>query len=96
MRCARGGIVAETDASNATGHSGDATMSPIGRWLMVIGGVLFVSGAIMQFAPWLLNWFGRLPGDIRIDGERGKVFIPLTSMIIVSVVVTLLVNLFRR
>jgi hypothetical protein len=37
-----------------------------------------------------------LPGDIRIESERGKVFIPLTSMLIVSVVVTLLINLFRR
>jgi hypothetical protein len=44
----------------------------------------------------LLNWFGRLPGDIRIESERSRVFIPITSMVILSVVLTVLINLFRR
>ena len=66
------------------------------RWLIVIGMALLLLGVVLHFAPWLLHWFGRLPGDIRIESERGKVFIPLTSMVIVSVVVTLLINLFRR
>ena len=68
----------------------------MGRWLMVAGAVLLVLGAVLHFAPWLLNWFGRLPGDIRIEGEKGRVFIPLTSMIVVSVVLTVIVGLFRR
>ena len=46
-------------------------------------------------APGLFSWFGKLPGDIRVDSERGRVFIPITSMIVVSVVLTLLLNLFR-
>ncbi|WP_239654113.1 DUF2905 domain-containing protein [Nitrosomonas sp.] len=50
----------------------------------------------MHLAPWLLNWFGKLPGDIRIESERGKVFIPITSMIIVSIVLTIIVNIFKR
>ncbi len=50
----------------------------------------------MLYAPWLLNWFGRLPGDIRIEGENGKLFIPVTSMLILSVVLSLLLSLFRR
>lgn len=66
------------------------------RWLIVVGTALLLLGVVLHFAPWLLHWFGRLPGDIRIESERGKVFIPLTSMVIVSVVVTLLINLFRR
>jgi len=63
---------------------------------MIAGAALLVAGAVLQFAPGLLSWFGRLPGDIRIETERGTVFFPLTSMILVSVVITLLVNLFRR
>ena len=43
-----------------------------------------------------VSWFGKLPGDIRIQGEKGGVFIPLTSMIIVSVVLTIVVNFLRR
>ena len=63
---------------------------------MIAGAVLLVAGAIIQFAPWAFSWFGKLPGDIRIETERGVVFIPITSMVIVSVALTLLVNLFRR
>lgn len=66
------------------------------RWLMILGAALFMLGIVLHFAPWLLHWFGRLPGDIRIESARGRVFIPLTSMLLVSIVLTLLVNLFRR
>ena len=66
------------------------------KWLMIAGAVLLLLGATLHYAPWLLNWFGKLPGDIRIESERSKVFIPITSMIILSVVLTVLVNLFKR
>jgi hypothetical protein len=66
------------------------------KWIMISGAMLLVIGAILQFAPWAFSWFGRLPGDIRIETERGIVFIPITSMVIISVVLTLLFNLFRR
>ena len=66
------------------------------RWLMLAGVVLVVIGLVLHYAPGLFNWFGRLPGDIRIEGEHGKFFFPITSMIIVSLVLTLLFNLFKR
>ena len=66
------------------------------RLLIIVGLMLAALGAAMLYAPWLLNWFGRLPGDIRIEGENGKVFIPITSMLILSVVLSLLLSLFRR
>jgi hypothetical protein len=68
----------------------------VGRWLILAGLLLLVVGVVLQFAPGILNWFGRLPGDIRVEGERGKFFFPITSMVIVSVVLTLLINLFKR
>jgi len=68
----------------------------MGRWLIIVGLVTVAFGAILHYAPWLLNWFGKLPGDINIQTERGKVFIPITSMVILSVVLTILLNLFRR
>ena len=68
----------------------------MGRWLILGGLALVVAGVVIQWAPWLINWFGRLPGDIRIEGERTKVLIPLTSMLLISVALTLLINLVRR
>jgi hypothetical protein len=54
----------------------------------VVLGLLIASGA--------LSWFGRLPGDIRHEGERTRVYVPITSMIIVSLVLSLLAWILRR
>jgi hypothetical protein len=66
------------------------------RWLIVAGLALAGLGVILGYAPWLVFWFGKLPGDIRYESGNTKVFIPVTSMIVVSIVLTVLVNLFRR
>ena len=66
------------------------------RWLMIIGTLLLVTGVLLHFAPWSLNWFGKLPGDIRIETEQGKIFIPITSMLIISIILTLALNIFKR
>ena len=66
------------------------------KWIIVLGVILVVIGTVLQYAPWLLNWFGKLPGDIRIETDDTKVYIPITSMIIVSIVLTLIVNFLRR
>ena len=59
---------------------------------MWLGGGVLVLGALIRFAPGLFSWFGNPPGDIRIDGENSTVFIPVTSMIVVSVLLTVLFN----
>ena len=66
------------------------------KLLIMIGAVLMIVGVIFHFAPGLINWFGKLPGDIRIQDENSVVFIPITSMIVISLLLTLLVNLFFR
>jgi hypothetical protein len=68
----------------------------LGKLLAAIGVILVVIGLIVSYAPWLVNWFGKLPGDIRIENEQRFIFIPITSMLIVSVILTLIVNLFFR
>ena len=65
----------------------------IGKTLMALGIALAAIGAMVRFAPGVFSWFGNLPGDIRIENESSTVFIPITSMILVSVVLTLGVNL---
>ncbi len=70
-------------------------MTPeLGRILLIIGVVLVVVGGLAILGVRLP--FGRLPGDIAIEGERGGIYVPIVTMIIVSVVLTVLVNLFVR
>ena len=66
------------------------------KLLVGIGIGIALIGLILLYAPGLLSWFGRLPGDIHIERGGSRVFIPITSMIIVSLVLSVLVNLFFR
>lgn len=65
-----------------------------GTAIVVIGLVVVVIGLLVS-RGWL-SWFGRLPGDIRIESESTRVYVPLTSMLLVSLALTLVVNLFRK
>ncbi len=58
------------------------------RWIIITGLILIVIGIILHFAPWLLKWFGRLPGDIRIETDRYKFLIPIVSMVLISIILT--------
>ena len=71
-------------------------MTPeVGRLLLIVGVVLVVIGGLAVLGVRLP--FGRLPGDIAIEGERGGIYIPIATMIVISLVLTVLLNiLFRR
>ena len=68
------------------------TPSP-GPLLVTIGLVLVVIGLLVWAGG--LRWFGHLPGDIRIERESVRIYVPLASMLIVSVVVSLILYLRR-
>jgi len=55
---------------------------------VVVLGLLITTGA--------LGWFGRLPGDIRIERESVRVYVPVTSMVLASIVLSALIALLRR
>ena len=65
------------------------------RWFIISGVILIVIGVLLYLAPWLFSWFGKLPGDIRIEKENSKVFFPITSMVIISIILTIVVNIIR-
>ncbi len=70
-------------------------MSPeLGRIILVIGIVLVVVGGLAALGIRLP--LGRLPGDIAIEGERGGFYFPIVTMIVISVILTLAINLLRR
>lgn len=64
------------------------------RVLILAGAVILVIGLLW---PWLVKLhLGRLPGDIVINRSNVKVYIPITTMIIISVVISILLRIFRR
>lgn len=68
--------------------------SELGRLIVGAGLVLVIVGVLMSSGA--LAWFGRLPGDIRVERETVRIYIPLASMLIVSVALRLLLGLARR
>ncbi len=66
------------------------------RFLILTGIIFVVVGIIFQLFPGLLNWLGRLPGDIRYETESTRVYIPITTMLLLSILLTIAINLLRR
>lgn len=71
-------------------------METIARYLIIGGIVLILIGGGVYFAAKFGIPLGRLPGDIRIEGENGSFYFPLTSSILVSVILTIIFNLISR
>lgn len=65
-----------------------------GNWLIGAGLVLVILGVLYKFG--LLNWFGNLPGDIRYEGEHTRIYFPIVTMVVISVVLTLLLNIIKK
>jgi hypothetical protein len=71
-------------------------MENIGRFLMIGGIVLFVVGGLVFLAARFGLPFGRLPGDIRIERDGFSFYFPLGSSILISVVLTVILNIILR
>jgi hypothetical protein len=65
-----------------------------GTFLIILGLSIAVIGLLVWSGG--LNWFGRLPGDVRIERENVRVYIPIISMLLVSVGLSLLLYLINR
>ena len=67
-----------------------------GKCIIVAGLVLVIIGILVYFFHDKLNRFGRLPGDIRIEKEHFRLYLPITTMIIASIVLSLLLQLLKK
>jgi len=65
-----------------------------GVLLVAVGVVLILVGLLVWSGS--LAWFGRLPGDIRIERESMRIYIPIVSMLLVSAALSLVLYLVRR
>jgi hypothetical protein len=70
-------------------------MEGLGRLLIVLGVVTAIVGVVLLVVP-RIPWLGRLPGDIVVRREGFTFYFPLATSIIVSIVLTVLLNLFFR
>ena len=70
--------------------------SETGKWIIGAGVIIIVVGIIIYFFHAKLNWVGRLPGDIRIEKANFRFYFPITTMILLSLVATLIVWLIRK
>ena len=68
--------------------------SELGRLIVGAGACLILLGLVVWAGG--LSWVGRLPGDIRIERENVHIYVPLVSMLVISIALSLLLNLVRR
>ncbi len=69
--------------------------SQFGRIILIMGLVLAAVGALMMFGP-KIPFLGRLPGDIHLRGKNWSFHFPIVTSIVISIILTILFNLFSR
>ena len=67
-----------------------------GKYILIAGVIIVFAGIIIYFFHDYFKWIGRLPGDFKIEKENFHFYFPLMTMIIVGVVITVLIHLFKR
>ena len=70
-------------------------MVGLGRLLILLGVVSIAVGLVLLIAP-RIPWLGRLPGDVIVQRERFTLYVPIVTSLVVSIVLTILLNLFFR
>lgn len=67
----------------------------LGKYLILIGAVILVLGIFIYFFGGSLKWFGHLPGDIRIDRDNFHFYFPLTTLILLNLLIFLIFRLWK-
>jgi len=66
-----------------------------GNFVIIIGIIILLLGLLIRFTPFL-KYFGKLPGDIKIEKENFKFYFPIASMIIISIIINIIIRIFRK
>lgn len=70
-------------------------MPSMGKMLIILGVVLIVIGLAFTYGP-RIPWLGKLPGDISIKKDNFSFYFPITTSIIISIILTILFSIFRK
>jgi hypothetical protein len=68
----------------------------IGKLIIVIGSIIMLIGVTVYFFNDYLGFLGRLPGDIRVEKKNFKFYFPITTMILISLLINLIIRLFNK
>ncbi len=67
---------------------------PLGQLIVLVGLILIVAG-LLTMRGWL-GWFGHLPGDVRVERENARIYVPIVSMLLISALFSVLSYVLRR
>jgi len=67
-----------------------------GKYIIGFGVLIVVAGLVIYFFHDKLHWLGKLPGDIRVERENSRFYFPITTMILISLLITLIVNILKK
>ncbi|MEO9003935.1 MAG: DUF2905 domain-containing protein [Ginsengibacter sp.] len=67
-----------------------------GKYILIAGLCILIVGVAIYFFHGYLKWVGRLPGDIRVEKENFRFYFPITTMVILSVILSFIIALFKR
>ncbi len=67
-----------------------------GKYIIIAGAALILVGLIYYFFGNLFSWLGKLPGDIRYESGNTKIFLPITTCIIITIILNLVIYLIKR
>jgi len=71
-------------------------MTHFGKILVIAGIVLIIIGLILWIGGSRLGWLGHLPGDIRIERENFRFYFPVTTMILISILLSFILWILRK
>lgn len=67
-----------------------------GKYILIVGLFIVLAGILIYFFHDYFKWIGKLPGDIRIEKGNFHFYFPLATMIVISVIITIVVNIVKR
>jgi len=67
-----------------------------GKYIVIIGAAIVIIGLLIYFFHDKLHWIGRLPGDVRIEKENFRFYFPITTMILLSILISAILWIIRK